>query len=60
MSKQTSPKIKIEEKAPLIKKVEDYLAKFDFPIAYLIQKKFKIGFSQAEKILRQIESKKTK
>jgi hypothetical protein len=43
---------------PLLPEVFDYLTKFDFPLAYLIQKKFKIGFSRAEKILKQIEVKK--
>jgi hypothetical protein len=43
---------------PLLQEVYDYLNKFDFPLAFLIQKKFKIGFSRAEKILKQIESKK--
>lgn len=43
---------------PLIQEVYDYLTKFDFPLAALIQRKFKIGFSRAEKILRQIEAKK--
>jgi hypothetical protein len=41
---------------PLLKDVYNYLTKFDFPLAYLIQKKFKIGFSRAEKILKQIEA----
>ena len=44
---------------PLVPEVYDYLTKFDFPLAYLIQKKFKIGFSRAEKILKQIEIKKS-
>lgn len=44
---------------PLLPEVYDYLNKFDFPLAYIIQKKFKIGFSRAEKILRQIEKKKS-
>jgi len=43
---------------PLLSEVFDYLNKFDFPLAYLIQKKFKIGFSRAERILQQIEAKK--
>jgi hypothetical protein len=43
---------------PLLPQVYDYLNKFDFPLAYLIQKKFKIGFSRAEQILKQIENKK--
>ncbi len=43
---------------PLLPQVLSYLNKFDFPLAYLIQRKFKIGFSRAEKILRQIEAKK--
>lgn len=42
---------------PLLPQVVDYLNKFDFPLAFLIQKKFKIGFTRAEKILRQIEAK---
>lgn len=41
---------------PLFSEVEKYLTSFDFPLAYLIQRKFKIGFSRAEKILRQIEA----
>jgi hypothetical protein len=53
------PKIN-EEEDPLVSEVENYLTKFDFPLAYLIQRKFKIGFTRAEKILKQIESKKTK
>lgn len=51
------PKIDDEED-PLLQEVYEYITKFDFPLAYLIQKKFKIGFSRAEKILRQIESRK--
>lgn len=43
---------------PLLSEVYKYLTKFDFPLAYLIQKKFKIGFSRAERILKQIEDKK--
>jgi len=43
---------------PLLNEVYDYLTKFDFPLAYFIQKKFKIGFSRAERILKQIEEKK--
>ena len=48
----------IDKEDPLLPQVYDYLNKFDFPLAYLIQKKFKIGFSRAEKILKQIEEKK--
>ena len=44
-----------EANDPLFDEVKDYLTSFDFPLAYLIQKKFKIGFSRAEKLLRQIE-----
>lgn len=47
-----------DEIDPLFSEVEKYLTSFDFPLAYLIQKKFKIGFSRAEKILRQIEASK--
>jgi len=47
---------KIED--PLLPQVFDYLNKFDFPLASLIQRKFKIGFSRAERILKQIEAKK--
>ena len=43
---------------PLLPQVLDYLNKFDFPLAFLIQRKFKIGFSRAERILKQIEAKK--
>jgi hypothetical protein len=46
------------EDDPLLPEVFNYLNKFDFPLAYFIQKKFKIGFSRAERILKQIESKK--
>lgn len=49
----------IEDEDPLLPEVHDYLNRFDFPLAYIIQKKFKIGFSRAEKILRQIEKKKS-
>lgn len=51
---------KVIEEDPLLPEVMEYLNKFDFPIAFLIQRKFKIGFSRAEKILRQIEAKKIK
>jgi len=51
-------KQKIEAEDPLLSEVFDYLTKFDFPLAYLIQRKFKIGFSRAERILKQIEEKK--
>ena len=43
---------------PLLPQVFEYLNKFDFPLAFIIQKKFKIGFSRAETILKQIEAKK--
>lgn len=45
---------------PLLPEVFEYLNKFDFPLAYLVQRKFKIGFSRAEKILKQIEARKIK
>lgn len=48
----------VDREDSLLPQVYDYLNKFDFPLAYLIQKKFKIGFSRAEKILKQIENKK--
>jgi hypothetical protein len=47
-----------EQGDPLLPQVLDYLNKFDFPLAYIIQKKFKVGFSRVERILRQIEAKK--
>ena len=47
-----------DEEDPLVPEVYNYLTKFDFPLAYVIQKKFKIGFSRAEKILKQIEEKR--
>lgn len=56
--KQKISKPFVDEEDPLLKEVYDYLNKFDFPLAYLIQKKFKIGFSRAERILKQIEAKK--
>jgi len=43
---------------PLLPEVFEYLNKFDVPLAFLIQRKFKIGFSRAERILKQIEAKK--
>ena len=43
---------------PLLQEVYKYLTKFYFPLAYLIQRKFKIGFTRAENILKQIEAKK--
>lgn len=48
----------VDKEDSLLPQVYDYLNKFDFPLAYLIQKKFKIGFSRAERILKQIEEKK--
>lgn len=48
---------KDNEDDPLVPEVFDYLNKFDFPLAMIIQKKFKIGFSRAERILKQIEAK---
>jgi len=47
-----------EKDDPLLPQVYEYLNKFDFPLAYLIQRKFKIGFSRAQRILQQIEAKK--
>jgi hypothetical protein len=44
-----------DAKDPLLPEVFDYLNKFDYPLAYLIQKKFKIGFSRAEIILKKAE-----
>ncbi len=49
---------KINDTDPLLNEVYDYLTKFDFPLAALIQRKFKIGFSRAEKILKEIEARK--
>jgi len=57
MKKEGKKLINISED-PLIPEVFEYLNKFDFPLAFLIQKKFKIGFSRAEQILKQIEAKK--
>jgi hypothetical protein len=51
-------KTKTDSEDPLVPEVYDYLTKFDFPLAYIIQKKFKIGFSRAEKILKEIEIRK--
>ncbi len=51
-------KQKTEQEDPLLPVVIEYLNKFDFPLAYLVARKFKIGFSRAEKILRQMEEKK--
>ena len=48
----------LQPEDPLLHEVADYLSTFDFPLVYLIQKKFKIGFSRAERILKQIEAKK--
>ena len=47
-----------QKEDPLLNEVYNYLTKFDFPLAQLIQRKFKIGFSRAEKILKQLEVKK--
>ena len=58
MKKKIVEKINESEDDPLVPEVFDYLNKFDFPLAYFIQKKFKIGFSRAERILKQIEGKK--
>jgi len=55
--KQKTEKADITPDDPLLPQVFDYLNKFDFPLAFLIQKKFKIGFSRAERILKQIEYK---
>lgn len=57
--KQITEKVNNETDDPLLPQVLAYLNKFDFPLAYLIQRKFKIGFSRAERILKQIEAKKT-
>ena len=56
--KQKNEKVNNNIDDPLLSQVFEYLNKFDFPLAYLIQRKFKIGFSRAEKILKQIENKK--
>jgi len=56
--KTETKKINSVEEDPLVPEVFDYLNKFDFHLAYFIQRKFKIGFSRAEKILKQIEAKK--
>ena len=42
---------------PMSTEITDYLRKFDFQVARLIQKKFKIGFSRAEKIIKKIRKK---
>lgn len=51
-------KVNNDANDPLLPQVFEYLNKFNFSLAYLIQRKFKIGFSRAERILKQIESKK--
>jgi len=56
--KQKTEKINNNVDDPLLPQVYEYLNKFDFPLAFLIQRKFKIGFSRAERILKQIEAKK--
>lgn len=56
--KQKTKEVNNNTDDPLLPQVFDYLNKFDFPLAYLIQRKFKIGFSRAERILNQIEAKK--
>ena len=56
--KQKIEKVNKDIEDPLLPEVFDYLNKFDFPLAYFIQRKFKIGFSRAERILKQIEEKK--
>ncbi len=56
--KKSGKKTHNPEEDPLVPEVFEYLNKFDFPLAYFVQKKFKIGFSRAERILRQIEAKK--
>lgn len=48
-------KISNKNKDPLIQDIKKYLHSFDFPLAMFIAKKFKIGISQAEIILKQIE-----
>jgi hypothetical protein len=58
--KQKTEKLNDNVEDPLLPQVYDYLNKFDFPLAYFIQRRFKIGFSRAERILKQIESKKLK
>lgn len=63
MKKKTGLEKKVKthtEEDPLLDEVYDYLNKFDFPLAYVLQKKFKIGFSRAEKILRQLEARKNR
>ena len=56
--KKITEKVNNLQDDPLLPQVFEYLNKFDFPLAFLIQKKFKIGFSKAERILKQIEAKK--
>ncbi|OGK19471.1 hypothetical protein A3F32_01445 [Candidatus Roizmanbacteria bacterium RIFCSPHIGHO2_12_FULL_42_10] len=58
--KQKKSKTINGEMDPLVPEVVEYLNKFDFPLARLLQKKFKIGFSRAEKILKQIETERRK
>lgn len=56
--KQKPAKTNDKATDPLLPQVEEYLTKFSFPLASIISRKFKIGFSRAEKILREIEVKK--
>ena len=56
--KKISEKSDVGTNDPLLEEVYNYLTKFDFPLAYFIKKKFKIGFSRAEMILKQIENQK--
>ena len=55
--KQKTKKINNNAEDLLLPQVFEYLNKFDFPLAFLISRKFKIGFSRAKKILKQIEAK---
>jgi hypothetical protein len=49
----------IDSDDPLLPQVFEYLNKFDFSLEYLIQNKSNIGFTRAERILKQIEAKKS-
>jgi hypothetical protein len=56
--KTKAEKTHTQNEDPLLPQVYEYLNTFNFPLAYLLQRKFKIGFSRAEKILKQIEARK--
>lgn len=56
MKQQSNKEINFDND-PLLPEVTEFIRKFDFPLAGLLQRKFKIGFSRAERLIKEMRKK---